>query len=80
MTVEVKLPQWGMGMTEGTLVSWLKEEGDSVAEGEDLAEIETAKAQDVMVSPAAGVLSKICIQVDETVPVGDVLALIEPAG
>ncbi|MDT5369091.1 MAG: hypothetical protein QOC62_3522 [Mycobacterium sp.] len=77
MAFEVKLPQWGMGMTEGTIVSWVKQEGDAVVEGEDLAEVETAKAVDFLPAPVTGVLAKICVAVDETVPVGEVLALID---
>jgi pyruvate/2-oxoglutarate dehydrogenase complex dihydrolipoamide acyltransferase (E2) component len=76
MAIEVKLPQWGMGMTEGTVIAWMKQEGDSVVEGEDLVEIETAKTQAFLVAPSSGILAKICVPIDETVPVGDVLAVI----
>ncbi len=43
--VEVLLPQWGMGMSEGSIVSWLKKVGDQVAEDEPLAEIEAEKVE-----------------------------------
>ena len=44
--VEVLLPQWGMGMSEGTITSWLKSVGDAVAEDEPLAEIEAEKVEE----------------------------------
>ncbi len=42
MATEVRLPQWGMEMAEGTIVKWLKKEGDAIKEGEPLVEVETA--------------------------------------
>lgn len=78
MAIDVVLPQWGMGMTEGTVLEWVKSVGDSVTEGEDLVEIETAKSTSYLTSPATGTLSKILVDPDETVPVGEVLAIIEP--
>ncbi len=80
MAVEVRLPQWGMGMTEGEIVEWLVAEGEKVAEGEPLVEVETAKATEVMDAPASGVLAKILAPVGEVVPVQGVLAVIEPEG
>ena len=44
-TVEVLLPQWGMGMSEGTITSWLKAVGDQVTEDEPLAEVEAEKVE-----------------------------------
>jgi pyruvate/2-oxoglutarate dehydrogenase complex dihydrolipoamide acyltransferase (E2) component len=67
MATEVRLPQWGIGMTEGTVVQWVKEVGDQVAEGDDLVEIDSAKAQDFVQSPVDGILVRICVEVDETV-------------
>jgi pyruvate/2-oxoglutarate dehydrogenase complex dihydrolipoamide acyltransferase (E2) component len=75
--VEVRLPQWGMGMTEGTVLAWLKQVGDTVAEGEEIAEIDTAKATGMLESPAAGTIVEIVAQVDDEVPVGDVLCILE---
>jgi pyruvate/2-oxoglutarate dehydrogenase complex dihydrolipoamide acyltransferase (E2) component len=43
MRIEVLLPQWGMGMSEGTIVNWLKAVGESVNEDEPLAEVEAEK-------------------------------------
>lgn len=77
MSVEVNLPQYGMGMTEGTIEQWLKQPGDQVTEGEDIAEVEAEKTTVVVVAPESGVLSKILVPEGETVPVFTVLALIE---
>lgn len=75
--VEVKLAQWGMGMNEGVVVGWKKEVGDSVAVGDELVDIEAAKATGAVESPANGTLVEILVEVDDEVPVGDVLCVIE---
>jgi pyruvate/2-oxoglutarate dehydrogenase complex dihydrolipoamide acyltransferase (E2) component len=77
MSIEVNLPQYGMGMTEGTVEQWLKHEGDLVTEDEDIAEVEAEKTTVVVVAPESGVLSRILVAEGETVPVFTVLALIE---
>ena len=77
MATEVRMPQWGMGMTEGTITRWLKAEGDTIAFDEPLVEVETAKADGEITAPAAGKLSKILVQVEETVPVQELLAIID---
>jgi pyruvate/2-oxoglutarate dehydrogenase complex dihydrolipoamide acyltransferase (E2) component len=77
MRVEVRLPQWGMGINEGTVTEWLKSVGDNVTEGEPLVEIETAKATDSLNAPATGVLVEIVADVDDEVPVGELLCVIE---
>ena len=77
MSTEVNLPQYGMGMTEGTIVQWLKNEGDAVVEDEEIAEVEAEKTTVMVVAPASGTLDKIVVQPGETVPVFTTLALIE---
>jgi pyruvate/2-oxoglutarate dehydrogenase complex dihydrolipoamide acyltransferase (E2) component len=77
MTSEVKLAQFGMGMTEGTPLRWLKKEGDSVTEGEPIVEIEAAKAVVEVLAPTSGKLTKILAPEGETVPVYGVIALID---
>lgn len=77
MTIDVNLPQYGMGMTEGTVVRWLKAEGDPVVEGEEIAEVEAEKTTIVVVAPETGTLAKILVPPEETVPVFTALALIE---
>ncbi len=77
MATEVILPKWGLTMEEGTLVSWLKKEGDQVAEGEVIAEIETEKITNELEAPAGGVISKLLVEEDtEEIPVGTVLCII----
>lgn len=78
MAMEIILPKWGLTMEEGTVGAWMKREGDVVNEGEMLAEVETDKVNNELAAPVAGVLSKILVAEGETVPVGTVLALIEP--
>lgn len=77
MKVEVLLPQWGMGMSEGTVTEWLKKIGDRVKEDEPLAEIEAEKATQELESPATGVLSEILVQEGEDAKVRTVIAIID---
>jgi len=77
VTTEVRLPQWGMGMTEATVIEWLKSEGDSVTEDEEIAEVEAEKVTNMLVAPATGTLAKIVVEPGETVPVFTTLAYIE---
>jgi len=76
-TVEVLLPQWGMGMSEGTITAWLKSVGDTVAEDEPLAEVEAEKVEETLESPATGTIVEIKVPEGETVEVRSVVALIE---
>jgi pyruvate/2-oxoglutarate dehydrogenase complex dihydrolipoamide acyltransferase (E2) component len=66
-----------MGMTEGTIVKWLKGEGDPVTEDEEIAEVETEKVTSMLIAPASGTLSQLLVPEGETVPVFTTLALIE---
>lgn len=75
--IEVLLPQWGMGMSEGTLVEWLKKVGDHVDEDEALAEVEAAKVAETLESPASGTLVEILLEEGETADVRSVVAIIE---
>ena len=63
-------------MEEGQVVTWLKAEGDAVAQGDILAEIETDKATMELVARGEGVLRKIFVAAGATAPVGDVIAVI----
>lgn len=76
-TVEVLLPQWGMGMSEGTVTAWLKAVGDMVTEDEPLAEVEAEKVEETLESPATGRLVEIRVPVGDTVEVRTVVAIIE---
>ena len=75
--VEVRLPQWGMGMTDGEVVEWLRQVGDDVREGDPLVEIEAAKVTEILESPVSGTLVQILVNATETAEVRDVLAVIE---
>ena len=76
----MRLPQWGMGMQEGTIIRWLKQVGDHVDEGEALCEVETAKVETVMESPVAGRLARIVAAAGATVPVNEVIAVVTTEG
>ncbi len=75
--IKVLLPQWGMGMSEGKIIKWLKAVGDTVAEDEPLAEIEAEKANETLESPAAGVLTQILHEADSVVEVRTPIAVIK---
>ena len=77
MQVEVRLPQWGMGMTDGTVVEWLKKVGDAVALGEPLARVETSKVTAEVEAPTAGVITEIKVEPGTTVEIYTLLAVIE---
>lgn len=77
MRIEVLLPQWGMGMSEGSIVRWLKQVGDVVAEDEALAEVEAEKVEETLESPAAGTLVEILVPEGQAVEVRTVVAVIE---
>ena len=73
------MPQMGYDMVEGTLVRWIKSEGDEVKRGEPVAEIETDKAVVEMESTANGLLRKILASEGATVPVGHPIGIIGSA-
>lgn len=69
-----------MGMSEGTVLKWLKQTGEAVEEGDPLAEIEAAKVNTVLESPASGTLAEIVVQEGDTVEIYTTLAVIEAEG
>src|SRR5918999_669271 len=79
MATEIKLPRLGQGMESGTIVKWLKSEGDSVEKGEPLYELDTDKVTQEVEADAGGVLLKIAVQTGE-VPVGQTVAVIGEEG
>ena len=79
MANEVKLPRLGQGMEAGTVNKWLKSEGDTVAKGEPLFEVDTDKVTQEVESDFAGVLLKIVLPSGEA-PVGQTIAYIGEAG
>lgn len=76
----VTMPKLGFDMAEGTLVRWVKAEGQPVAKGEILAEIETDKATVEVESQASGIVHKHLVGEKTTVPVGAPIAVISEAG
>ncbi len=80
MATTVIMPQMGYDMREGTVVRWHKKEGDDVARGDILAEIETDKATVEMEAFSPGILGKIVAEEGRTVPVGDPIAVIVSPG
>jgi pyruvate dehydrogenase E2 component (dihydrolipoamide acetyltransferase) len=76
----VKMPQLGETVIEGTILKWLKQEGDQVAVDEPLFEISTDKVDTEVPSSAAGTLTKILVPEGETVAVGTELAEISEGG
>ena len=80
MADAVVMPQMGYDMNEGTVVSWLKHEGDSVAAHEAIAEIETDKAVVEIESSVGGSMLKIVVAEGATVPVGETIAYIGQVG
>src|SRR5438132_1077303 len=79
MATEIVLPQWSMGMADGTIVRWLKHEGDPVTAGEPLVEVEAAKVTSEVEAEVSGVLVRILVAEGETVPVRTLLCLIGTA-
>jgi pyruvate dehydrogenase E2 component (dihydrolipoamide acetyltransferase) len=80
MAISVQMPALGESVTEGTVTRWLKQEGDTVEMDEPLLEVSTDKVDTEIPSPAAGVLTKIVAQEDDTVEIGGELAVIGEAG
>jgi pyruvate dehydrogenase E2 component (dihydrolipoamide acetyltransferase) len=80
MAISVVMPALEMAQETGKLISWLKKEGESVAKGEPLLEIETDKAVMEIESPGDGVLAGVKIQAGAEVPVGRTIAWIVRPG
>ncbi|MGB2875453.1 MAG: E3 binding domain-containing protein, partial [Gaiellaceae bacterium] len=79
MADEVKLPRLGQGMESGTIIKWLKNEGDRVEKGEPLYELDTDKVTQEVEADFSGVLLKIAVAEGE-VPVGRTIAVIGEEG
>jgi pyruvate dehydrogenase E2 component (dihydrolipoamide acetyltransferase) len=79
LATEVKLPRLGQGMESGTIVKWLKGEGEAVEKGEPLYELDTDKVTQEVEAEASGVLLRIAVAEGE-VPVGETIAFIGAEG
>lgn len=73
---EVAMPKWGLAMEEGTIVEWLKVQGDVIAIGDEIVEIETSKITNVLEAGDAGPIRKLVASVGETLPVGALIAVL----
>jgi len=76
MPIQITMPQQSDTMTEGTVVKWLKKEGDKIKAGEEIAEIETDKATMPMEAFDAGTLAAILVPAGQKAPVGAPIALL----
>ena len=80
MATNIVMPQMGYDMREGTVVRWHKQEGDTIARGEVLADIETDKATVEFEAYTGGVLGKIVADAGVVIPVGELIAVITAPG
>jgi len=76
MATDIQVPKLAMGMTEGRIIEWMVEDGDTVEAGQPIYELETDKTSVEIEAPVAGVL-RILAEEDETYDVGHVVASIE---
>ncbi len=80
MAIEIVLPRMGMTMEEGTIIAWLKKEGDKVKAGEPLIEIETDKTIVEIEAQEDGILERILADEGETLPIGTLIGFIVAEG
>ncbi len=79
MTIELKIPEVGESVREVQIGRWLKREGDSVAQDENVVELETDKASMELAAPSAGVIGQILKREGDMVAVGDIIGYVEPS-
>ncbi|MDQ3571918.1 MAG: multifunctional oxoglutarate decarboxylase/oxoglutarate dehydrogenase thiamine pyrophosphate-binding subunit/dihydrolipoyllysine-residue succinyltransferase subunit [Actinomycetota bacterium] len=78
MAVEIQMPAMGESVTEGTVLEWHVSEGQEVAEGDTIVEVSTDKIDAEVPAPSAGVITKLLVQPDDVVKVGQALAELDP--
>src|SRR5688572_26557368 len=72
--IEIEMPAMGESVSEGTILEWAKQPGDSVAEDETIVEISTDKVDAEVPAPASGTLTEVLAEAGDTVTVGQVIA------
>src|SRR3954471_24797289 len=72
--IEIEMPAMGESVSEGTILEWAKQPGDSVAEDETLVEISTDKVDAEVPAPASGTLTEVLADAGDTVTVGQIIA------
>ena len=77
MIIEIKMPELGENVTEGTIVHWAKKVGDSIQAGEVLVEVMTEKVNSEVESPVMGVVREILYPEESIVKVGEIIARIQ---
>jgi pyruvate dehydrogenase E2 component (dihydrolipoyllysine-residue acetyltransferase) len=80
MPTDVKMPQMGESIYEGTITKWLKKEGEFVKKDDPLYELSTDKVDTEIPSPVSGTLQKIVVQAGQKVPIHTVVALVDEGG
>ncbi|CAN5429746.1 hypothetical protein BH10CHL1_BH10CHL1_17190 [soil metagenome] len=77
MREPIYMPKFGLTMTQGLIVEWHKQEGDSVNEGDALLTVETEKVDTDINAPMSGTLTGIQYEAGDEAPVGEIIAYIE---
>jgi len=77
LSVEIKVPELGENITEGTIVHWAKKAGENISKGETLVEVMTEKVNIEVECPVSGKITEILYSEESVVKVGEIIARIE---